>query len=174
MAVKIDRRREKELNEMFYTLISTVYTEASLEELNVRCKPYKGEFENLLSITDDVDVFVKFVCYLRNGDITHTRYQPIELFVKNGVELDKDVERYEVVAKAQFIKNGVKYQSKDNVPFFKSETFVIAERAKNQISKLMLDSVKEGQTTAIAVEEADLINKTAERIRLKNENQLEV
>ena len=71
-----------------------------------------------MTLCDDADLRVKFVCETGADKTKHTTYQSITQFIKDGIELAEDVERFKVVIKAEFRKNNVKYASADETPFF--------------------------------------------------------
>lgn len=158
---------ERELIESFTVFYSSLNQHLkNADDVTKGTKKYVQDIKDLMTITDDADLKVKFIYELPNGDLKHSTYQPIQEFIKNGITMPEDVERFRCVIRAEFRKDETKYQSTDEYPFFKSETFVIKENAKSLVSKLYLDAGKENKGKAVVVSASDLQTLSNNRIRI--------
>ena len=167
MDKKMQKAIEKELVESFRVFYASLNQHLKLEEMTKGVEKYIEEIKDLMSITDDVDLKVKFVCTLPNGKEKHSVYQPIQLFVKNGITMPEDVETFKCVIRAEFIKNETKFTSTDERPFFKSETFVVEENAKSLIAKLYLDTAKTTEKPKFTVVKGERLTELSNnRIRI--------
>ena len=170
MDKELQKNIEKELIENFRVFYISLNQHKT--ELTEEVGPYLQEIKDLLSISDDVDLKVKFVSVLRDGNEKHSAYQSIQIFNKEGIDLPEEVERFKVEIRAEFNKNNIKYQSTDSHPFFRSSTFVIKENSKSIISKLYIDAVETGKGKAVVVDGRDLQQFSNNRIRLGYQNEL--
>ena len=166
MNTKLQKELEKELIESFKVFYSSVNQHLKVEDMKQGRERYIEDIKDLMSLTDDADLKVKFVCDLPNGETKHSVYQPIQLFVKNGVTLPEDVETFKCVVRAEFRKNETVFQSTDEHPFFKSETFVVKENAKSVIAKLSKDSAERKEGKVVMVSSQYLADQTGNRIRI--------
>ena len=171
---QMQKHIKRELIESFKVFYSSLYQHKNVEEVEKGYAPHVEDIKELMTLGDDADLRVKFVCITADGTIKHLPYQPIQLFVKDGVDIGEDVERFEVVIKAEYRKRNIKFESSDRTPFFKSETFVVKENSKSVISKLYEDRVEEGKAKAVVVSKADLQEFSNNRIRFGETNTLEI
>lgn len=171
----LQKHIEKELIESFKIFYFSLNQHLPFEEVNEKVKSYIDEIKDLTSITDDVDLKVKFVVTLPNGEDKHSTYQPLQLFVQNGVTLREDIERFQVSIRAEFRKNEIKYQSTDEFPFFKSEIFIIKDNIKSVQTALMKDSVEQKKSkNLVLVDAEDLREFSNNRIRIGEVKNLEI
>lgn len=174
MNKQLQKDLEKELIESFKVLYSSLYQHKSFEQFKNDVEIYLNEIKHLMSISDDVDLKVKFVCVLPKGVVKHTNYQQIQQFVKNGVELDENVERFSMHVRAEFRKNNVKYQSTDEQPFFKSETFVLKDNVQSQMSKAYVAAAQDKNSKVVMLDSESLQEFSNNRIRFGAEKKVEL
>lgn len=162
----------RELIDNFKAFYASLYQHKLCEEIEEDQQKYLDDIMELMAISDDVELKVKFICDTVDTKAINTRYQQIQDFVKNGVDLAENVLRFTVVIRASFRKNGVEYHSADNTPFFKSESFVIRE-ADKRYTMICEDAIKKGTSKSIIVSKEDLQEFSNERIRFCQEKSLE-
>ncbi len=171
---EIQQHIKRELTESFKVFYSSLYQHENYEKVNNDMKAYIEDISELMEISDDVDLKVKFVCYLNNGDVKHTKYIPIQLFAKNGLDIIAGVERIEAQVKVVVRKNNCVLESTDNNPFFKSEVFVLEENVNNSISKLQRDSIVKKEGNGVLVSLQDLQDGSGNKIRFDDNKTLEL
>ena len=129
---------------------------------------------DLMEISEDVDLKVKFVYKLVNGEVKHTRYQPIQLYVENGADIVGDVESLYAQVKAVIRKNKHLLESSAEKPFFKSEEFIIKENAKSKEAMAKVEAIKRNESNGVVVALQQFQEYSGNRIRFDANQSLEV
>lgn len=162
---KLQEDLRKELTECFKVFYASLNQHEKFTTVQNGVKKYLEDLDFLMNVSDDVDLKVKFICYMPDGTIKHTPYQPIQKFIKEGVDIPEGVERIEAQVKAVIRKNDHVLESADNHPFFKSEVFVLEENVQSKMSKLYVDSIKRKEGKGVIVSIQDLQEFSGNRIR---------
>ena len=170
----VQQHIKRELVDSFKVFYSSLYQHEKVEKNNEEMKAYVEDIEELMSICDDVSLRVKFVCTMPDGTEKHTKYQDIQKFVKEGLDIVENVERVEARIQAVARKRDVEYVSSDEHPFFKSETFVLQENVDSKVTKLLVDSIKRKDGKGVIVSLQALQEFSGNRIRFDDNKTLEV
>lgn len=165
---------KRELVENFKVFYNSLYQHEKVEKVDLDMKPFIEDINELVSICDDLSLKVKFVCSMPDGTEKHTKYQDIQNFSKDGIDIAEGVERIVAHIKAVAKKRNVEYVSSDDHPFFKSETFVLEENIKSKISKLLVDSIKRKESKSVVISIQDLQEYSGSRIRFDDNKTLEL
>jgi len=170
---EMQKHIKRELIDSFKVFYSSLYQHKTVEEVEEGQQKHIDDIKELMTLGDDADLKVKFVCDTTDKKVKHTEYQYIQDFVKNGVDIDEDVYSFKVVIRAEYRKGNMKFQSADSTPFFKSESFVIKEADKHY-AEVCEEAVKKGTSKAVVVSREYLQEFSNERIRFGKTEVLEV
>ena len=173
MGKNIKKEIEQELIDGFKTFYFSLYQHKPVDKLSKEVKFYLEEIKELIKFSDEVDLKVKFICELSPQKTNTTTYIPIQEFMRNGKDLDSKTVRFKAVIKAEHVKNGVKYESSDAAPFFKSEAFVIRENDE-RFARLCEEAVAQGKSKAVVLNGQDLQEFSNNKIRFGYTNELGV
>ena len=165
---------KRELIDGFKVFYNSLYQHEKVDKLDEAIKTYIEDINELISICDDLSLKVKFVCTMPDGTEKHTKYQDIQNFSKDGIDIVEGVERIVAHIKAVAKKRDVEYVSSDDHPFFKSETFVLEENVKSKVSKLLVDSIKRKESKSFVINIQDLQEFSGNRIRFEDNKTLEL
>lgn len=152
---------KKDLQESFRIFYFWLHHHEKLETLNENINGYFKDIDDLMKMSDDVDLKVKFIYTLTNGEVNHTRYQYLQKFITDGVDIDGDIESIQAQIKAVVRRNKHVLESDRNKPFFLSEKFIIKENDN-------------GKEEGVVVSLQDLQEFSANKIRFSANETLEV
>lgn len=169
----MDKNIARELIDGFKVFYSSLYQHQSVEKVDKDIKFHLEGIKDLISFSDEVDLKVKFICDVSPEKTKHTAYIPVQEFMKKGIDLDSKTIRFKAVIKVEHTKNGIKYESSDSTPFFKSESFVLKENDKAH-ARLVEEAVSEGKSKAVVISGQDLQEFSNNKIRFGYTNELEV
>ena len=173
MGKNIKKEIEQDLIDGFKVFYSSLYQHQPAAKIDKDVKFYVEEIKELMKFSDEVDLKVKFICEVSPQKTNSTAYMPIQEFMRNGADLDSKTVRFKAVVKAEHFKNGVKYESSDSQPFFKSEAFVIRENDV-RFAKLCEEAVAQGKSKAVVLNGQDLQEFSNNKIRFGYTNELGV
>ena len=152
---------KKDLQESFKILYFWLSHHKKLETLTENLEGYFKDIDDLMKMSDDVDLKVKFIYTLTNGEVNHTRYQYIQKFITDGVDIDGDIESIQAQVKAVVRRNKHVLESDRSKPFFLSDEFIIKENIN-------------GKENGVIVSLQDIQEFSGNRIRFAANETLEV
>ena len=165
----------REIVECFKVLYNDLHTAENWENVNEEIKKKVADLKELISICDDVDLRVKFVCLMHDGTEKHSKYKEIQKFVEEGIDLVEGAEGIQVQVMVRVRKGSFEMQTTEDAPFYVSERFIIEENSKGQYARLMKDTAKTDPSKPIRLISRENIQEWSNnRIRFPENKVLEV